>query len=205
MAHPPTTRCQFTNSDYNTPIGAKINTALEFLRIHVDMAHPNREWPQGKTTTAKPPPIVRATTTVKEDPEPPLQAPAGEVPGGECSTPLPVQDHLEESHLEGHPEENHLGHLKEGHPEENHPEKGHLVELEPTTHQVKTEPAVPSSGQPQHQQEVPQDDLKEEKEEQDSAKPTNEAEGPDAATTTAADATSAVIRAATAPTRGATG
>ena len=40
---------------------------------------------------------------------------------------------------------------------------------------------MPSSGQPQHQQEVPQDDLKEEKEEQDAAKPTIEAVDPDSA------------------------
>ena len=48
---------------------------------------------------------------------------------------------------------------------------------------VMEQPRVLPSGWPQHQQEVPQDDLKEEKEEQDAAKPTNEAEGPNAAKT----------------------
>ena len=33
------------------------------------------------------------------------------MPGGNCSTPLPVQDHLEENHPRSHPEDNHLGNL----------------------------------------------------------------------------------------------
>ena len=67
---PQLVRCLTPNCDFSTPIGAQMNIALEFLELHIEVAHPKPNTTQNKLNIAHDIPTICASTTIKEDPVP---------------------------------------------------------------------------------------------------------------------------------------